>query len=122
MKEKYHLSESELMIMEKLWVDGGPIKQTDMLSYFRINGKEWSRQTLNTLVSRLEERGFIERDCRLVKAAISKQEFGFQIMKEAVNNFYDGKPELLYASLAEKRRITPEQAKKLHEMVERANS
>lgn len=122
MKERYHLAETEYMIMEKLWSDGAPIKQTDLLSYFKIIGKEWSRQTLNTIVSRLEERGFVKREKRYVEAAMSRQEFGFRIMKEAVDNFYDGSTDMLLASLAEKKRITPDQAKRLHEMVERVNS
>ena len=122
MKERYHLSETEYMIMEKLWTEGAPIKQTDLLSYFKLNGRDWSRQTLNTIVSRLEERGFVSRENRFVKAALSRHDFGFNIMKEAVDNYYDGKPDTLLVALAEKRKITPEQAKRLHEMVERINS
>ena len=122
MREQFHLAETEYMIMEKLWSNGAAIKQTDLLSYFKMIGKDWSRQTLNTLVSRLEERGFVKRENRFVEATMSRQEFGFQIMKEAVDNFYDGNPDKLLASLAEKKRISPEQAKRLHEMVERVNS
>lgn len=68
----YHLSKTESEIMEKLWTKEGAIKQTQLLDMFNEEGKEWGRQTLNTLLIRLEGRGFVKREKRMVVAACSR--------------------------------------------------
>ncbi len=93
MKEKYHLSKTEEEIMEMLWEQDGPIKQTDLLKMFQDSGKDWGRQTLNTLLMRLEVRGIVKRARRMVWAGYDREEFGLQIIQETLDEFFDGKIE-----------------------------
>lgn len=90
MKEIYHLSAAETEIMEKLWAQEGPIRQTGLLELFRKSGKEWSRQTLNTLLIRLESRNFVKRERRMVWPAYTRMEFGKLIIAETVRTYFDG--------------------------------
>lgn len=90
MKELYHLSTTEAEIMDKLWAQDGPIRQTRLLEMFLESGKEWGRQTLNTLLIRLENRNFVKREKRMVWAVYSKAEFGKLIISETVKTYFDG--------------------------------
>ena len=52
---KYELSRTEEQIMDFLWTNNRPVKTGEIMDYFTENkGKEWKRQTLNTLLIRLE--------------------------------------------------------------------
>ena len=102
--------------MEKLWQQSQPIKQTELLAMFNAEGKDWGRQTLNTLLLRLEERGFVKRERRKVWAAYNQEEFGVQIMEEAAENYFAGKTNRLFAAFAEKN-LSVEQAEDLQKMI-----
>lgn len=95
MKDTHHLSATESEIMEKLWEIGEPIRQTQLLELFNAGGKNWSRQTLNTLLIRLERRGFIHRERRIVSAQLKKTEFGLDIIKEVIEKYLSGDKELV---------------------------
>lgn len=85
MKDTYHLSGTEQEIMEKIWEE--PMRQTELLEKFNAEGKNWGRQTLNTLIIRLEHRGFVDRKDRIVVPVLSKEEFGLKIIEEAAEQY-----------------------------------
>lgn len=89
MKETYHLSKTEMEIMEKLWAQEEPVRQVTLLAMFNEEGRGWGRQTLNTLLIRLENRGFVRREQRHVSAIYSKRDFGKQIILEAAQHYLD---------------------------------
>ena len=117
MKDKYHFSRTEQEIMDKLWSLSEPVKQTQLLEMFNAQGKEWGRQTLNTLLIRLEQRGFVVREKRMVSPAFSRKELGVKIMEEAADNYYEGNIGELFAAFAKKKSITREQAEDLRQMI-----
>lgn len=117
MKDKYHLSKTETEIMEKLWKIGEPVKQTELLAIFNEEGKEWGRQTLNTLLIRLEQRGFVKREKRTVQAVFNQQDFGTQIMYEATDNYYHGHLNGIFAAFARDKRYTKKDAEELKQMI-----
>jgi len=51
------LSESEKEIMEVLVQVGKPITSRELLEYFNRHGKNWKKQTLNTFLIRMREKG-----------------------------------------------------------------
>lgn len=58
----YKMSNTEKEIVDFLWAKSEPVKTNDIMSYFA--SKNWKRQTLNTLLIRLEEKGIIDRSIR----------------------------------------------------------
>ena len=62
MKKIYDMSAAEMEVMEKLWEYEEGIKQAELLALFEEDGKEWKRQTLNTFLSRLENKGLVKRE------------------------------------------------------------
>ena len=70
----YELSKTEEEIMQLLWENNRPMKTGEIMNHFTKNGKEWKRQTLNTLLIRLEEKGVIERKRGVVSARYTQKE------------------------------------------------
>ena len=90
MKGLLRVSDAEFEVMEMLWKQGKSIKQPDLLTLFEESGKTWKRQTLNTFLTRLEYKGLVHRDNKIVKPLYSREEYRFTQMKAAIDNLYDG--------------------------------
>lgn len=91
MRNIYNITDTELEVMEKLWNLNECVKQSHLLTLFREDGKEWKRQTLNTFLSRLEEKGLVKRENRMVEAVYGREQYNYMQMNEAINHMYDGK-------------------------------
>ena len=66
MKSSYKLADAELEVMRVLWENGGKLSTGDLLDQMKQRGKNWKRQTLNTLLARLEEKGVVNRPRAIV--------------------------------------------------------
>lgn len=111
--KKYSMSDAESEVMEKLWEQTEGISQTCLLALFTNEGKEWKRQTLNTFLARLEEKGLVIRESRKVRAAYNKEEYNFLQMKDAIDSMYDGKLSNFVAAFAKKNAIDEKEAENL---------
>ncbi|MDE7203232.1 MAG: BlaI/MecI/CopY family transcriptional regulator, partial [Lachnospiraceae bacterium] len=80
---------------------------------FVEDGKAWKRQTLNTFLERLEKKGLVERENRMVKAAYSKEDYHLMQMKEAIDDMYGGKLSNFVAAFAKKNAIDEKEAETL---------
>lgn len=118
MKNFYNISEAEQEVMEKLWDQEDSIKQSQLLALFEEDGKEWKRQTLNTFLSRLEEKGLVERENRLVKAVYSREEYNYMQMKAALDHMYEGKLSNFVAAFVKKNTVSEKDAKDLIRILE----
>ena len=113
MKGLYDVTKAEKEVMEKLWDQQEAIKQSQLLTLFEADGKEWKRQTLNTFLSRLEEKGLVTRDHRMVKAVYSRDEYNYMQMKNAVDSMYEGRLSKFVAAFARKNAINESEAQEL---------
>lgn len=104
--------------MEKLWDHEQGIKQSQLLALFAEDGKEWKRQTLNTFLSRLEEKGLITRKNRIVKPVYSRDEYHYRQMKTAIDEMYDGSLSNFVAAFVEKDSINESEAQELIRILE----
>lgn len=118
MYHKFHVSDAEYEVLEMLWKCGGEIKQSELLKKLVEAGKEWKRQTLNTLVARLEEKKLVERENRIVKAVYSRIEYCSLQMQEGIDQMYDGKLSRFFASFTEQRGISKEEAEEILAIIE----
>ena len=91
MRNIYNITDAELEVMEKLWNLNECVKQSRLLTLLQEDGKEWKRQTLNTFLSRLEEKGLVKRENRMVEAVYDREQYNYMQMNEAINHMYDGK-------------------------------
>lgn len=120
MYHKYNLPDAESEVMEMLWECGSEIKQTELLKEFERAGKDWKRQTLNTLITRLEEKGLIERENRVVKALMTREKFNHMQMKENIEHMYGGKLSSFLAAFTGQETISREEADKILRILEQS--
>ena len=59
MRVSHKITGSEREVMEVLWGRTEPMQTRELLEVMREKGKKWKRQTLNTLLFRLEEKGIV---------------------------------------------------------------
>lgn len=118
MKKFFGISEAEQEVMEKLWEQKDSIKQSSLLALFEEDGKEWKRQTLNTFLSRLEDKGLVERKDRVVKAVYSKEEYSYMQMQAAIDHMYGGRLSNFMAAFVKKNKIDESEAKELIRLLE----
>lgn len=112
------VSEAEHTVLEKLWDQEEPIKQSKLLALFEEDGKEWKRQTLNTFLSRLEAKGLVERKSRLVKATCSREEYNCLQMKTAIDDLYGGRLSNFVAAFVRENPISDNEADALIKILE----
>ena len=118
MYHKYNMPDAEYEVMEMLWKCGNEIRQTELLKEFERAGKDWKRQTLNTLITRLEEKGLIERENRVVKALMTREKFNHMQMKENIEHMYGGKLSSFLAAFTGQETISREEADKILRILE----
>lgn len=62
-KSKYNLSATEMEIMEYVWSTDKKLIAAEILNYFNENkSKNWKKQTLNTFLVKLIEKGVLQYD------------------------------------------------------------
>lgn len=118
MKPIYNLPESEREVMEMLWKFPDGIKQSLLLEHLNNAGKDWKRQTVNTFITRLEEKGLVRRESRTVWANMSKEEFSNLQVQDVVENVYGGSFSNLVLAFAKDKKLTQEDAERLKRIVE----
>lgn len=88
MKKVVSVSQTELEVMEMLWDQESAIRQSQLLALFEEDGKHWKRQTLNTFLSRLEDKGLIKRENRLVEPLYGREEYASMQVKAVIERMY----------------------------------
>lgn len=119
MKNRYHISDAEREVLEMIWKQGEPVKQSSLLLLLEENGKEWKRQTLNTFLTRLEEKGFVVREARKVWAAYTEEEFNQLQMKESIDQLYHGRLSELVLAFTKQDALSKEDAEEIMELMRR---
>lgn len=112
----YSASEAELEVMEKLWDLEEGVKQSKLLALFEADGKEWKRQTLNTFLSRLEEKGLVTRENRIVKTALSREEYHYEQIQAAIDAMYGGSLSNLVAAYLREEKLSKSEKKELRRL------
>lgn len=117
MRNQYSVSEAEWEVLQMLWQLGGEARQPKILEALQNSGKEWKRQTVNTFLARLEEKGLVKREKRIVSAVYSEEEYKFRQMELAIETMYDGKLSNFMAAFQKKHAISREDAEELKELL-----
>lgn len=122
MKDSYRIADAERDVMEILWARSGLISTRELLSIMNEKGKNWKRQTLNTLLFRLEDKKIVVRRRGYVEAALSETELLQKQTQELLNNFYGGRFRNFCAALAGNDTITDAEADKLEALIDELRS
>jgi len=98
---KPRISESELEVMRVLWRAGQPLSYSEIRTELERT-TEWSKSTIQTLVGRLRDKGFVtarRRHVTLYTPNVSEQEYAAAEGKSLLNKVFDGSAKRLVAAL-----------------------
>jgi len=105
------LPDSELLVMQIIWQSKKAIG-TGKIVELVCEQKNWSRSTVQVLLARLEERGFVEilKRGRLnyYVPLIKEEDYLSKETKNFLGQFYENSYKKLIASLAQNQEITEE--------------
>ena len=115
---KYELSRTEEQIMDFLWTNNRPVKTGEIMDYFTENkGKERKRQTLNTLLIRLEEKGVIVRRRGIVEAKYTRADLEHIECRDFVKTKFQNSLSKFMAAFAGEERISEKEAAEMIDMI-----
>ncbi len=123
MTERSNLAtESELAVLKTLWRDGpGTVRQLD--ARLREKGRDWAYTTLQTLLSRLEQKGLVAVNragfAHVFSAAISRDEFLSQRLSSLAEQVCDGTAVPLVLALVESAKFSKDDISRFRDLLDR---
>jgi BlaI family transcriptional regulator, penicillinase repressor len=103
------LPDSELLVMQIIWRSGESIG-TGRVVELVCEQKNWSRSTVQVLLSRLEDRGFLKMKkkgrLKFYEPLVTEEEYLSKETKTFLEQFYSNSYKKLIASLVENQTIT----------------
>ena len=115
---KLHLFDSELKVMELIWLHGAiSAKELSLLAAKQIG---WNKNTTYTIIKKLEEKGYIDRaePGFICSPRISREDVRRFETRELVNKLFDGSRKALFSALLQDEELTQEDIDALRSMIE----
>ena len=117
------LPDSELSVMLVLWSQPEPVKTSAILEMLNED-KDWTMSTLQTILSRLYNRGFVdvktEKRLHFYSPKISEDAYREQETKSFLQKFYGNSCSRLFAALADSHRLNNDDIKEIEAIIENA--
>ena len=115
------LANAELAIMELLW-DHGQLTARDIRERLYPDSKKAQHGTVQRLLQRLEEKGYIRRDASLsvhfFTATTSREEYGGSQLESLAERLTHGSLAPLVTHLMEQKRISPDEIERLRHILD----
>lgn len=120
------ISQSESLIMDYLWKAGTAKEFSEIVSFLKQEeGKHWAKQTVNTFLKRLADKGLVGAETngrkKMYYAALTETEYEKEKTKKLLNDFYDGSILTFLSALTGGKSIDSKVADKLRAMIEEEN-
>ncbi len=116
------MSQSESLIMDFLWKNDGGKGFSEIMEY--LNGelhKNWKKQTINTFIRHLIDKGLISADTsqksRRYSAALTPAEYARGKADKILADFYDGSVEVFLSALTGGKKLSKELVDELDKMM-----
>ena len=117
------ISDAEMTVLRTLW-DGGPGTVREIQERLPRAEQEWAYTTVQTLLSRLEEKGYVAVARAGVAhtfcAARSREDLAGRRVDELIDSVLDGAVEPLLLRLVEQGRFTREEIARFKSLLEAA--
>ena len=122
-QEEKDLSACEAIIMKIVWDAGGVIPFMEIGERMKEEcGKEYSRNTIATFLSRMAEKGFVESRRKGKKAYIralkNKDEYAYQQLQHDKQMWFSGKASNLMCALVKQHDITKEEIREIRRILD----
>ncbi|MDO5376744.1 MAG: BlaI/MecI/CopY family transcriptional regulator [Clostridia bacterium] len=112
------LQDSELKVMDVLWRQGD-LPARDIAAQLKTQ-IGWNVNTTYTLIKRCAAKGALERiePGFICRALVPKEQVQQEETQELIDKVFDGSADKLFAALVGGRRVSPEQLKRLRDMID----
>jgi predicted transcriptional regulator len=115
------LANAELAIMETLW-DEGPLTARHLRERLYPDAEKAQHGTVQRLLQRLEDKGFVLRDQRLpvhfFRAAVGREEYASRQLESIARRLTGGSIAPLVTHLLEQQRLTPQDIEQLRRILD----
>lgn len=119
------LPDAELSIMKVIWKEKAPVG-TGRIIELISEEKNWSRSTIQVLLSRLEERGFLEcqKEGRLkyYLPLVKEETYCKKETKNFLENFYNNSYKNLIASLVQDKAMSEKDVEEIIEIIKKGGT
>jgi BlaI family transcriptional regulator, penicillinase repressor len=116
------VSESELEVLKTLW-DVGPGTVRAVLAALQRRGRRWAYTTVQTLLQRLETKGYVACDrsgaAHVFHAAVSRDDLVSRRLRDLADQLCGGTASPLLLALVEDARLTGEDVRQLRRLLDR---
>ena len=105
------MSATEFYILQYLWTRETPATFAEIMVHFNeVEKKAWKKQTVNTFLSRLSQKGFLNIDKSGKRAiyipTVSSKKFYENYAKEIVDDSYEGSLKNFICAFTKGRKLT----------------
>lgn len=118
----YEMSQSESLIMHYLWREGAKSFVEIMTYLNKEEGRDWKKQTVNTFIKRLTDKGLVTADetgkNRVYYAAVTNTEYEQGKAMKLLNDYYGGSIGSFLSALTGGKGVDKRFADELRSMVE----
>lgn len=111
----FNLSETEKNILELLWKNQRWMSGAEFWEYFNANGKTSKRQTINTYLSRMVEKGILIKYEKKYMYTYTRKEWEEKKAHEILSTLFDGSLKSFIVALTGNKKISKEEADELKE-------
>ena len=116
------VSESELEVLKTLW-EVGPGTVRAVNAALREGGRRWAYTTVQTLLQRLEAKGYVACDrggsAHVFRAAVSREGLVSRRLRDLADQLCGGTASPLLLALVEDGRLTGEDVQQLRRLLDR---
>ena len=124
-KSEYKLGSTEQEVLQALWgVGQGNVRQ--VLGEMRARGRNLAYTTVQTMLTRLEQKGFVESDksgmAYIYRAAVDREEVMRSRVRSVVEQFFDGAAAPLVLQLIQTEKFSADEISELHKLIDKLDS
>lgn len=109
----FNLSETEKNILELLWKKQCWMSGAEFWEYFNANGKPSKRQTINTYLSRMVDKGILIKHGTKYMYVHSRTEWEEKKAHEILSTLFDGSLKKFVVALTGNKKISQKDAEEL---------
>ena len=122
---EYKLGSTEQEVLQALWgVGQGNVRQ--VLNEMHARGRNLAYTTVQTMLTRLEHKGFVESDksgmAYVYRAAVDREEVMRSRVRSVVEQFFDGAAAPLVLQLIQTEKFSADEISELHKLIDKLDS
>lgn len=124
-ERQYDLGDAELEALKTLW-EHGPATVREVLSHLHDSGRRVAYTTVQTLLTRLEQKGYVTSDksdvAYVYRAKLTRDRVTRSRLRTLVKQLYDGAAGPLVVQLIRTEQFTRDEIEELQGLIERLDA